>query len=83
MPNAESNFSMVAGDFLEVYANDEYYSSLDCVVTCFFIDCAHNIVEFIELIHRILKEMIDFTTNKKNCRITVMEIRPPIFLFPT
>ena len=30
-------------------------SSQDCVVTSFFIDCAHNVVEFIELIHRILK----------------------------
>ena len=46
---------MVAGDFLEVYGNEEYFSSQDCVVTCFFIDCAHNIVEFIELIHKVLK----------------------------
>ena len=53
-PN-ESNFSMVAGDFLEVYGNEESYCSQDCVVTCFFIDCAHNIVEFIELIHKVLK----------------------------
>jgi carnosine N-methyltransferase len=52
---ADANFSMVAGDFLEVYGEDKYLSSQDCVVTCFFIDCAHNILEFIELIHRILK----------------------------
>lgn len=51
----EANFSMVAGDFLEVYADEEHVSSQDCVVTCFFIDCAHNVVEFIEMIHRILK----------------------------
>lgn len=28
----------------------------DAVVTCFFIDTAHNIVEYIEIISRILKE---------------------------
>lgn len=54
MPN-NANFSMVAGDFLEVYAEESFYGTQDCVVTCFFIDCAHNIVEFIELIHRVLK----------------------------
>ena len=25
------------------------------MATCFFLDCAHNIVDFIEIIHRILK----------------------------
>jgi len=25
------------------------------VTTCFFIDCAHNVVEFVETIHKILK----------------------------
>ena len=52
---ADANFSMVAGDFLEVYAEEKFVESQDCIVTCFFIDCAHNIVEFIELIHKILK----------------------------
>lgn len=28
----------------------------DVVVTCFFIDTAHNIVEYIEIISRILKD---------------------------
>jgi len=51
----ESNFSMVAGDFLEVYADPSYRDSQDVVVTCFFIDCAKNILHFIELIHQILK----------------------------
>ncbi len=51
----DAHFSMAAGDFLEVYAEPEYRSSQDCVVTCFFIDCAHNIVDFVELIHRVLK----------------------------
>lgn len=28
----------------------------DAVVTCFFIDTAHNIIEYIEVISRILKD---------------------------
>ena len=40
---------------MEVYNAVEYISSQDCVVTCFFMDCAHNILEFIEVIHRVLK----------------------------
>ncbi|XP_060526349.1 carnosine N-methyltransferase [Cylas formicarius] len=46
------NFSMTAGDFLEVYtAGNEWH----CVATCFFIDCAPNVVQFIETIYDILK----------------------------
>ena len=29
---------------LIVYSTPEYVSSHDCDVTCFFIDCAHNII---------------------------------------
>ena len=47
---------MAAGDFLEVYSTPDYVSSHDCVVTCFFIDCAHNIIQFVQTIHRILKQ---------------------------
>ncbi|XP_014227359.1 carnosine N-methyltransferase isoform X1 [Trichogramma pretiosum] len=47
-----AQFSMVAGDFLEVYTEHDYW---DCVATCFFIDCANNIVQFIETIYNILK----------------------------
>ncbi|XP_014214936.1 carnosine N-methyltransferase isoform X2 [Copidosoma floridanum] len=47
-----AQFSMAAGDFLEVYTEEEHW---DCVATCFFIDCANNIVQFIETIYKILK----------------------------
>ena len=47
--------SMSAGDFVEVYGRSEYTSAFDCVATCFFLDCAHNVIEFIEIVHRILK----------------------------
>lgn len=46
---------MSAGDFEEVYARPEYAASYDCVVTCFFMDCAHNVISFIHIIHTILK----------------------------
>lgn len=52
MPTPESKFSMTAGDFMEVYTNPDEW---DCVATCFFIDCAANVVQFIELIYHILK----------------------------
>ncbi|XP_011301595.1 UPF0586 protein C9orf41 homolog isoform X2 [Fopius arisanus] len=47
-----AQFSMTAGDFLEVYTESNHW---DCVATCFFIDCANNVVQFIETIHNILK----------------------------
>ncbi|XP_033829304.1 carnosine N-methyltransferase [Periophthalmus magnuspinnatus] len=47
-----SDFSMVAGDFVEVYTEPD---SWDCVATCFFIDTAHNVIEYIETIWKILK----------------------------
>lgn len=46
------NFSMTAGDFLKVYTEQDEWS---CVATCFFIDCAPNVIEFIERIYSILK----------------------------
>ncbi|XP_072521222.1 carnosine N-methyltransferase [Salminus brasiliensis] len=48
----DSNFSMTAGDFLEVYTDPDTW---DCVATCFFIDTAHNVIDYIETIWNILK----------------------------
>jgi len=47
------DFSMVAGEFIEVFQKQT--QQWDCVVTCFFIDTAHNIIEYIECINKILK----------------------------
>jgi carnosine N-methyltransferase len=47
-------FSMASGHFIEVYSHQE--SKWDAVVTCFFIDTAKNILEYIQVIHRILNE---------------------------
>lgn len=36
----------------QVYRDEDYW---ECIATCFFIDCANNIIEFIEVIKKILK----------------------------
>ncbi|ESS64552.1 hypothetical protein TCDM_07308 [Trypanosoma cruzi Dm28c] len=46
--------SMVAGDFTEVYTKEHQRKSWNAVATCFFIDTAHNIVEYIEIIYNLL-----------------------------
>lgn len=48
----DSNFSMVAGNFIEIYTEP---NSWDCVSTCFFIDTANNVASYIETIWKILK----------------------------
>ncbi|XP_062180101.1 uncharacterized protein LOC133884637 isoform X2 [Phragmites australis] len=49
-------FSMCAGDFVEVYSEESQETAWDAVVTCFFLDTAHNIVEYIEIISKVLKD---------------------------
>uniref|UniRef100_UPI00398F5958 carnosine N-methyltransferase isoform X2 n=1 Tax=Pristiophorus japonicus TaxID=55135 RepID=UPI00398F5958 len=49
---SHANFSMTAGDFQEIYTEPNAW---DCVATCFFIDTAHNVVDYIETIWKILK----------------------------
>ncbi|KAF8086959.1 hypothetical protein N665_0607s0019 [Sinapis alba] len=49
-------FSMCGGDFVEVYNESCHAGMWDAVVTCFFIDTAHNIIEYIETISKILKD---------------------------
>ena len=45
--------SMVAGEFCRVYRDKINF--FDSIVTCYFIDTANNIIEYIEIIHNILK----------------------------
>eukprot|EP00899_Mesostigma_viride_P019572 jgi/Mesvir1/27616/Mv07349-RA.1 len=49
------HFSMCAGDFVEVYSDPSYHSTLDAVATCFFIDTAHNVIQYLRIIASILK----------------------------
>ena len=45
---------MCVGDFVLIYQNiKEYY---DCVITCFFIDTAKNVIHYIDIIYNILKK---------------------------
>jgi len=46
------NLSMCAGDFLEIYTE---YGTFEAVVTCFFLDTAKNVIEYIEHIYNLLK----------------------------
>ena len=47
--------SMVAGDFAEVFSRPDQAETFDAVVTCFFLDTAHNIIEYMEVIRHALK----------------------------
>ena len=50
--NGNPNFSMSAGDFLEVYTEP---NSWDAIAMSFFLDTAHNVITYIEHAHFILK----------------------------
>uniref|UniRef100_A0A5F8GS36 Carnosine N-methyltransferase n=1 Tax=Monodelphis domestica TaxID=13616 RepID=A0A5F8GS36_MONDO len=61
-----SNFSMTAGDFQEIYSE---CNTWDCIATCFFIDTAHNVIDYIDTIWKILKPggiWINLVGNTKN-----------------
>lgn len=49
--------SMCAGDFLDVYSEKpgKERQVFDAVVTCFFIDTAHNVLQYLETIHGSLR----------------------------
>jgi len=47
--------SMTAGDFVEVYSRPDQKRQWDCVITCFFIDTANNVIEYLSTIAHCLK----------------------------
>ena len=51
-----ADFSMVAGDFVEVYGAESNRGTWDVVATCFFVDTARNICDYIETIYHMLPE---------------------------
>ena len=51
--DGQYDFSMVAGEFIEVYGSKP--KEWDCLVTCFFIDTAHNVMDYMQTINLILK----------------------------
>ncbi|GAA6003773.1 uncharacterized protein JCM10292_003369 [Rhodotorula paludigena] len=50
---ARGDFSFAAGDFLELYGDSP--GSWDVCVTCFFLDTARNVVQYLETLHGLLK----------------------------
>lgn len=65
----QPDFSFVAGDFEEVYGGrrsdgswavdgppDDQRGQWDAVATVFFMDCARNVINFLKIIHGLLKE---------------------------
>ncbi|GAC97685.1 hypothetical protein PHSY_005271 [Pseudozyma hubeiensis SY62] len=49
-----SEFSMVAGEFCEVYSKPEEARAWHVVATCFFIDTAKNVLRYLETLNHVL-----------------------------
>eukprot|EP00743_Colponemidia_sp_Colp-15_P007924 GILK01008583.1.p1 GENE.GILK01008583.1~~GILK01008583.1.p1 ORF type:complete len:398 (+),score=50.77 GILK01008583.1:41-1195(+) len=49
----QPDFSMCAGEFVEVYR--QQIGAWDCITTCFFLDTARNVIEYIETMSKILR----------------------------
>ncbi|KAJ3271862.1 hypothetical protein HDV01_006147 [Terramyces sp. JEL0728] len=50
-----ADFSMVAGDFTEVYSELHQESKWDVVVTCYFVDTAKNLLDYLKVLKFCLK----------------------------
>ena len=48
------SLSMVAGDFMDVYSRPAERGQWACVVSCFFIDTAHNVLDYLTCIYECL-----------------------------
>ncbi len=53
LKNSKGEMSMVAGEFVEIYKKQ--INTWKGIVTCYFIDTANNIFQYIETIHKILQ----------------------------
>jgi carnosine N-methyltransferase len=51
----DSYFSMAAGDFAMIYSHPQERGQWNAVVCCFFLDAAPSIVEYIQIIYRMLR----------------------------
>ncbi|GFS69951.1 carnosine N-methyltransferase [Nephila pilipes] len=49
---AKLEFSMAAGSYIEIYNNLDVW---DCICTCFFLDTANNVIDYIDTTWNILK----------------------------
>ncbi|KAJ1732871.1 hypothetical protein LPJ61_001831 [Coemansia biformis] len=56
MPHARTaDFSMVAGDFIEVYGAASERERWDAIVTCFFVDTAKNVLAYLDTLWHAMK----------------------------
>ena len=55
IPSPYPRFSMSTGDFMDVYGTPENQGTWDGIATCFFIDTAPIILDYISTIHKILR----------------------------
>ena len=49
------DYSMVAGNFIEIYSEASHKNAWDAIVTCFFIDTGHNVLDYIRTIEFALR----------------------------
>jgi len=49
------DFSVAAGEFVSIYSKAEQFNQWDAVASCFFLDTAPNIIQYIQVIHNLLK----------------------------
>lgn len=46
---------MASGDFLEVYQYRDNLEAWDVIISCFFLDTAHNVLQYLEVAYGALK----------------------------
>ena len=54
-PDSFPRFSMCLGDFVEIYGASDNQSFWDGIATCFFVDTAPVVVDYIDVIFHLLK----------------------------
>ncbi|KAJ2634781.1 hypothetical protein GGF40_003997 [Coemansia sp. RSA 1286] len=56
LPFAQSaEFSMTAGDFIEIYGAEDEKEQWDAIVTCFFMDTAKNVLDYLDTMWSAMK----------------------------
>lgn len=55
MSMSRGSLSMLAGDFVEVFSSEDFKEYYNAVVTCFFLDTAHNVIEYMEILWDVLE----------------------------
>lgn len=52
----QRDFGISVGEFTDIFSKPEEHGKWDAVVTCFFLDTAQNIVEYLRTIYETLKD---------------------------